>query len=210
MKRGPASIDYTSVTNYDQAKHEQIIVNGDTVNFVFHSDGSGQGYGYYAIVTGLDKNENLLNNGLNVFYGEYKEPEYSGAEFTKKWYLDAKCTKEADLENITDDMIVYAGYEKKIPEISSAYLAYNGAVLNKSEPAIYNYNLMLATDEYGVIAYNIKENTIIIEDETKQMENNVEIVLKDYLKEELKEAKDKDKKELEVWFEDKVKSIIKY
>ena len=74
-------------TSKSGAAHKQFIVNDDTAQFYFKSDGSGNYYGYYATVTadGYDScdvasgtyEEPVPNNSQNSFLGWYTDTSYS-------------------------------------------------------------------------------------------------------------------------------------
>ena len=90
------------------AAHKQFIVNGDTVQFYFRSDGSANYYGYYATVTaeGYDScdtasgtyEEPVPNNSQNSFVGWYTDNSYT--------------TKINDPSSLKTDTTVYAKISK--------------------------------------------------------------------------------------------------
>lgn len=59
---------------------DTFYIEGDTTTFAFYSDGSGQYYGYYAVIEGLDENGDPLDAGTyeecerEQIAGTYKEP----------------------------------------------------------------------------------------------------------------------------------------
>ena len=90
--------------------YSQITIPGDTVTFGFKSDsgGYGNGYGYYAIISGTGMT--LVNNS-----GTYKEPTKEGKLFIG-WNTESDGSgttykDEASLSNLTDtSLILYAQY----------------------------------------------------------------------------------------------------
>ena len=68
--------------------HTTLTIQGNTVTFGFKSDSSGvgQGYGYYAIVTGYDSNGDIIQEPkMNIRSGEYKEPTGIDNKTFKSW-----------------------------------------------------------------------------------------------------------------------------
>lgn len=86
-------------TTKDAATHKQFTVDGDTAQFYFKSDGSGQYYGYYAVVS---------DRGISISNGTYNEPSEDG-KFFQGWYADAECTQKIDNPaKLGKDATVYA------------------------------------------------------------------------------------------------------
>ena len=79
--------------------YKRLVVDGDTVTFGFRSDSSGygQGYGYYAIVEGID------------IVDTYEAPTRENMVFMG-WYDDVNCTSghEVDVTKISEDTTLYA------------------------------------------------------------------------------------------------------
>ena len=92
-------------TSKDGATHKQFTVDGDTAQFYFRSDSSGQYYGYYAVVT--DAN-------TVVYYGTYQDPD---SVVFKGWYADPACTKAVTYPaNEGADTTVYAKWSRYTDE----------------------------------------------------------------------------------------------
>ena len=89
--------------------HKYFTVQGDEVQFFFHSDSSREYYGYYAIVT--------APNGTHaVSASEYEEPTRAGAYFAG-WYTSPDCNdgEKFDVENsLSEDITLYAKWEYEI------------------------------------------------------------------------------------------------
>ena len=84
-------------------------IAGDIVTFAFRSDGSqvGDGYGYYAVVTGFDSNNNQITQGYNyakdLVAGEYKTPATAGGEYR---FIGWSENQNAD-PRVSTDVIYY-------------------------------------------------------------------------------------------------------
>ena len=103
--------------NYGQSKSgklggtttttKEFTIQGDTVQIFFRSDSSVcDYYGFYAVVEG----EGI---GNAIVTGEEKKPSHATKKFAG-WYTDATCSdgKEFVLEDCTEDVVVYAKWEK--------------------------------------------------------------------------------------------------
>lgn len=78
----------------------EFDVPGDTVTFGYRSDGSGcgNGFGYYAIVTGTGKGLTITNRSI-----DNPAPETGAIELTKKVKGKGEVTKYSHTANINDD-----------------------------------------------------------------------------------------------------------
>ena len=78
----------------------EFDVPGDTVTFGYRSDGSGcgNGFGYYAIVTGTRKGLTITNRSI-----KNPAPETGAIELTKKVKGKGEATKYSHTVNINDD-----------------------------------------------------------------------------------------------------------
>lgn len=85
-------------------------IQGDTVQFLFVSDGSNCGwYGYYAVVEGLVETE------FDTLYGEYKEPTKDGYDFIG-WATDTIISEPnvSDWQKIAESSTLYAIWREPI------------------------------------------------------------------------------------------------
>ena len=102
---GTYTVNDNSLTNMGKTS---LTVNGDTVTFGFKSDGSGvgQGYGYYAVISG----ESLVKT---VVKGTYAEPTKEGYIFAG-WYLDSDNTQHLDISDTTSNITAHAKWQTEI------------------------------------------------------------------------------------------------
>ena len=121
----------TSKPSDNSEYHKIFTVDGDTAQLYFRSDSSAVYYGYYAIITPLNKKY----KGNNDYQTPYKEGYKFLGWNTKddgsgKSYLDENDVF-IDLENIPNNSILYAIWEKQDPyEIT--YDANNGTFDNST------------------------------------------------------------------------------
>lgn len=84
-------------------------ISSDIVTFAFRSDvsGVGDGYGYYAVVTGFDSNNNQITQGYNyakdLVAGEYKTPATAGGPYR---FIGWSENQNAD-PRVSTDVIYY-------------------------------------------------------------------------------------------------------
>ena len=98
-------------TSKSDTTHAQFVVDGDTAQFYFESDGGIAYYGYYAIVTnGLPKSASITSGSV------LKPTAASNDSIFEAWYTDQACTQKWD--GISQVSNLYAGYKK-------FYLDYN-------------------------------------------------------------------------------------
>ena len=79
---GAQTINGNTINN---CGHVTLTLPGEAVTFAFRSDSSasGNGYGYYAMVTGYDASNQIMPAyEQTVISGEYKEPIASNSEYT--------------------------------------------------------------------------------------------------------------------------------
>lgn len=92
---------------------QTYVISGDTVTFGFHSDSSyaGDGYGYYAVVTGADEWLTLTN-------GTYEEPASNDPEQVFKcWSTNANgsgTVLDGGWNRFTSDTDIYAVYQNRL------------------------------------------------------------------------------------------------
>ena len=117
--------DYTAANNYSSSLTGKLgggshtaasntktyTINGDTVTFAFKSDGGGygDGYGYYATVTGNVTKQNVLS-------GEYLIPVPNDSEYRfKEWNTAADGSgNSCDVTIITESLTLNAVYEEDL------------------------------------------------------------------------------------------------
>ena len=89
----------------------EFDVPGDTVTFGYRSDGSGcgNGFGYYAIVTGTGKGLTITNRSI-----ENPAPETGAIELTKKVKGKGEVTKYSHTANINDDGTQNGNYSNNL------------------------------------------------------------------------------------------------
>ena len=106
--------------------HSTFTINGDTVTFGFRSDsgGYGQGYGYYAIVTGI-------GNSLTTVSGTYKEPERENYVFdgwnTKNDGSGTSISDESEITKLTNKNVMLP---KKPPMTLPIFLGLFGSTVS--------------------------------------------------------------------------------
>lgn len=111
-----------------------FTVTGDTVQFFFSSDDvECNYYGYYAVVTG----DTLLSTAIS---GEEEIPTREGYSFTG-WYYDANVTSEFELGCLTDNIVVYAGWDAR---------AFTGLAI-LAQPDVTEYELGDDFDSSGMV-----------------------------------------------------------
>ena len=89
-------------------------ISGDTVTFAFKSDGGGvgNGYGYYAIITGEGSTATVVN-------GTYSDPTKTRYEF-QGWYTNQACTdgNEFNPNNLSSNITVYAKWKQNVFDVT--------------------------------------------------------------------------------------------
>ena len=96
---------------------KEYDINGDTAKFNFKSDGSQAYYGYYAIITGYDENNNKIVSNTPLKYiktfdfNSITNPEYPGYIF-EGWYSDSALTNKITATTTIGDSVLalYAKY----------------------------------------------------------------------------------------------------
>ena len=128
---------YTRPNDNDSQYHKTFTVNGDTAQFYFRSDSSGEFYGYYAIVS--------ADTSVECTNGEVKTPEPNdSSKIFKGWHLDPDLNDEivTDL-NFTENTELYAEYGD--PDISISLIYFDSSVgggrtaLNSDTPCNKSY-----------------------------------------------------------------------
>ena len=116
---GSYTVNGNSLTNMG---YQQYTITGDSVTFGFYSDGgvAGDGYGYYAIITGTE--------AFVASSTTYEEPTRKGYTFGG-WYTDTDYTTEftLDSDNIPTDLSSTTVYAKWIQQVFAKDLYYNNS-----------------------------------------------------------------------------------
>lgn len=100
---------------YDSYYEETFIVEGDTAQFIFYSDGyDSYYYGYYAIVTPIYGNSLIVE-------GEELIPTRSSDEIFAGWYLEATCNNKLNFNALNYNRKAYAKYVPMLIDFTYTY-----------------------------------------------------------------------------------------